>query len=64
MEWSGTSVAAPIVSGQFALVLGVAPDEKSDKVTDWVEKTADKLKRVDVRKGRVDIGASLDKASK
>ena len=64
VEWSGTSVAAPIVSGQFALVLGVAPDEKSNKVTDWVEKTAEKLKRVDVRKGRVDIGASLDKASK
>ena len=64
VEWSGTSVAAPIVSGQFALVLSVAPDQKSSKVTDWVEKTAKKLKQVDVRKGRVDIGASLDKATK
>ncbi len=64
VEWSGTSVAAPIVSGQFALVLSAAPNEKSSKVTDWVEKTADKLKHVDVRKGRVDIVASLDKAAK
>ena len=49
--------------GQFALVLSAAPDEKSSKVADWVEKTAEKLKHVDVRKGRVDIVASLDKAS-
>ncbi len=64
VEWSGTSVAAPIVSGQLALVLGVAPDGKRGKVAGWVEDTAVKLKHVKVRKGRVQIGASLDRAYK
>ncbi len=64
VEWSGTSVAAPIVSGQVALVLSVAPEKKSGKVAGWVEDTAYKLKHVNVRKGRVEIGASLDRAYK
>ncbi|MBD8869509.1 S8 family peptidase [Nocardioides donggukensis] len=64
VQWSGTSVAAPMLSGQFALVIGLAPDERSSKVGAWVEKTAHKLKHVDVRKGRIALVASLDKASK
>lgn len=38
--WNGTSIAAPFVSGQMALVVAASPDLSADKVIDAVIKSA------------------------
>lgn len=61
--WSGTSVAAPLVAGQAALLKSATVSAPVKKLTGWVEQTARKLHGVDIRRGRVEIVASLIKAA-
>ena len=56
--WSGTSMAAPFVSGQAALLLGLAPDMDADDVWDGIKEDA--LDVDDGGKGLVQLEASLD----
>jgi thermitase len=62
-RWSGTSVAAPLVAGQAALLTSAQGTASLDKITGWVEQTARKLHGVDIRRGRSEILASLLKAA-
>lgn len=60
--WSGTSMAAPVVSGQLALVIAVAPRQYASQVEDEVAATARPLVGVKVRRGRIDITNSVRRA--
>ncbi len=59
-QWSGTSMAAPLVAGQIALIRAAAPDLSLKKVTEAVERTARKLARVKLHSGAIDVVASLE----
>ncbi len=59
--WSGTSMAAPIVAGQAALIRDHRPELKAKKVRDAIGKSARKLRgKRKVDKGAIDIFASFD----
>ncbi len=58
-EWSGTSMAAPVVSGQVALLAAVAPDLKASKLEESIEKTARRLEHKEIRFGQIDVLQSL-----
>lgn len=58
--WSGTSMAAPIVSGQVALVRSDDPDADTKKVIEVVGKSSSKLSgHRKIEKGLIDILRSL-----
>lgn len=60
--WSGTSMAAPIVSGQVALVRSDDPDLDAKKVIEVVGKSARKLPgKRKIEKGLIDILRSLER---
>ena len=59
-SWSGTSMAAPLVSGEVALIRSAAPSLSTKKVTEAIEKTARKLKHFKLHSGAIDIVASLE----
>ncbi len=62
--WSGTSAAAPFVSGQAALLRSVAPREKGTKILEFIRATSRKLDRpaeLAAGGGLIDIAASLDR---
>ena len=59
--WSGTSVAAPLVAGQAALLLGLEPDRRAEDVVDLIETTVVEVERLDsaIGEGRIDVAASV-----
>lgn len=57
--WSGTSMAAPLVAGQAALLLAQNPRSTADRVISVIGETATPMKK-SVRDGSVNISASLD----
>ena len=59
--WSGSSMAAPFVAGQAALLAAVAPDEKPKKLIEAIRKSSHKPGRGNkVKHGMIDIIGSLD----
>lgn len=60
--WDGTSVAAPFVAGQVALIEGEAPALDVARVVDTINRTTDKLQRKWVHSGAIDLVASVDYA--
>lgn len=59
--WSGSSMAAPFVTGQVALLAAAAPNEKSKKVIEAIRKSSHKPGRGNkVKHGMIDILGSLD----
>jgi subtilisin family serine protease len=61
-QWSGTSVAAPLVSGQVALLLGEEPHMSPDKVVEALSHSSKPLPKHVVQYGAIDIASSLDYA--
>lgn len=62
--WSGTSMAAPQVSGQLALIRARSPKLNPDAQAQAVESTAQPVSGNTVRYGAVDVSASLEKTIK
>lgn len=58
--WAGTSMAAPQVAGQIALLRSERPGLSSKDQTDAVTKSARKLRSKSVKFGAIDLPASLD----
>ena len=64
--WSGTSMAAPFVAGQAALIRSVAPNISAGSVANQIINTAHSIDAANpgmaglLGRGRIDIGASLD----
>ncbi len=58
--WSGTSMAAPIVSGQAALIRSAAPRLSATSVFTAITRTAEPIRGHAVRYGAVDVEDSLD----
>ena len=61
-RWDGTSVAAPFVAGQVALIKGKAPRLDAPKVVEVVNRTTDRMQKKLVRSGAIDLIASVDYA--
>lgn len=62
--WSGTSMAAPQVSGQLALIRARSPKLSPDAQTKAVESTAQPVSGKAVRYGAVDVSESVQKTAK
>jgi subtilisin family serine protease len=60
--WSGTSMAAPVVAGQVALVIAADSRQYVGQVEDRVVATSQPLSGVKVRYGRIDITGSVKRA--
>lgn len=59
--WTGSSMAAPFVTGQAALLAAFAPDEKSKKVIEAIRKSSRKPGRGHkIKHGMIDILGSID----
>jgi subtilisin family serine protease len=61
-QWSGTSMAAPMVSGQAALVESAAPQLTLNQTIKALTSSATKIGSANVRYGVVNVVASLTKA--
>ncbi len=59
--WSGTSMAAPIVAGQVALIKAARSSLAPRGIEEQVQKTAVDVPGVKLRYGRIDILASLQR---
>ncbi len=57
--WSGTSLSAPLVAGQLALLRSADPDREGKKIAEALDKTCHKVSHAKVRDGVVDPVASL-----
>ncbi len=66
--WSGTSMAAPFVAGQAAVLLAIDPGLNAREVAGVIEKSSHKIDQLKLNKdyhkslgiGRIDIGASTE----
>jgi subtilisin family serine protease len=67
--WSGTSMAAPFVSGQVALIKSMAPQLSARDINEVIRTTATRMRKVSgpeksVQFGRlIDIGASVERVA-
>ena len=59
-RWAGTSMAAPVVSGQAALVLSASPMSHYDKIVQAITNSAHRLANNPVHFGSVSMVASLN----
>ena len=59
-RWSGTSMAAPLIAGQVALLRSYAPGLSLNGQRDAVAKSARKLAKVKLKYGVVNVPGSLD----
>jgi thermitase len=59
--WSGTSMAAPLVAGQAALLKGLEPHRSAEDVVDLIDGTLVDVVRLDsaIGEGRIDVAASV-----
>jgi subtilisin family serine protease len=59
--WSGTSMAAPLVAGQAALLKGLEPHRSAEDVVDLIDGTLVEVVRLDsaIGEGRIDVAASV-----
>jgi subtilisin family serine protease len=57
--WAGTSMSAPFVSGQAALIRSVAPGMQANQVFQAIEQTATQLPQNPIHSGAVNVVASL-----
>jgi Subtilase family len=57
--WAGTSMAAPFVSGQAALILSLVPGMQPNQVFQAIEQTATQLPRNPIHSGAINIVSSL-----
>lgn len=57
--WAGTSVSAPLVSGQAALILSEVPGIKQDHVVQAIEQTANQLPQNPIQSGAINIVSGL-----
>lgn len=59
--WSGTSLAAPLVAGQAALLKGLDPERSAEGVVDLIDGTLVEASRLDsaIGEGRIDVAASV-----
>lgn len=61
--WAGTSMAAPFVSGQAALILSLVPGIHVDHVFQAIEQTTTQLPQNPIHSGAINIVASLSFAA-
>jgi hypothetical protein len=59
VTWSGTSMAAPIVAGQVALLRAAATQRSANQVTDAIDRTTQHLDHQNVKFGAINIVGSL-----
>ncbi len=57
--WSGTSIAAPVVAGQAALIIGQQPSIRQNKVEEAIQHSARALRGNPVHFGAIDLTGSL-----
>jgi thermitase len=63
--WSGTSMAAPLVSGQAALLRSLAPSKSAHDIVDLIDETTVEVTRAGsaIGVGRIDVAASIAAAA-
>lgn len=59
--WSGTSMAAPFVSGTTAVLVGLRPKAKPANVIKALDDGSDKVKGLEVHNGAINLRRSLDR---
>lgn len=58
-RWSGTSVSAPLVAGQAALLRGMGPSVARDRIVEAIDRTCSKIEHAEMKDGRIDLTGSL-----